>query len=62
MLGLSFVINAAKMPTNRLMRNAANGRVKSAILPKVFNFLPPLAKDVFRFAWSLRLSHRRDFL
>jgi hypothetical protein len=32
------------------MRNAANGRVKSAILPKVLNFLPPLAKDVFQFA------------
>jgi hypothetical protein len=45
-----FIISESKLAANRLMRNPANGRVKSAILPKVFNFLPPLAKDVFRFA------------
>jgi hypothetical protein len=50
MLGLSFVINAAKMAANPPPRNPTNGRVKSAILPKVLNFLPPLAGDVFRFA------------
>jgi hypothetical protein len=50
MLNHPFIVNEPKLPANRLMRNAANGRVKSAILPKVLNFLPPLAKDVFRFA------------
>jgi hypothetical protein len=50
MLSHPFIVNEPKLPANRLMRNPANGRVKSAILPKAFNFAPPHAKDVFRFA------------
>jgi hypothetical protein len=45
-----FIVNEPKLPANWLMRNAANGRVVRAILPKAFNFAPPHAKDVFRFA------------